>query len=95
MTCRGKRRYRRHRILGLLPALVLVVGSVYLGLAGLGWVGLVVGAAFLALSAIMIVTDHPPRPTQSTPLHVSSTAIPSTSVASPSAHMDDDSTHHT
>ena len=53
------RRYRRHRLLGLLPALVLVGGSLYLGLAQRGWLGLVISSMFLCLSAIMIATDRP------------------------------------
>jgi hypothetical protein len=54
-----RRRYRRHRFLGLLPALVLVGGGLYLGLAQRGWLGLVISAVFLFLSASMIATDRP------------------------------------
>ncbi|HEV8191575.1 MAG TPA: hypothetical protein VGP82_08830 [Ktedonobacterales bacterium] len=59
MTPQSRQRYRRHRILGLLPALVLVGGGLYLGLAQRGWLGLVAGALFLLLSAVMIATDRP------------------------------------
>jgi hypothetical protein len=55
---RHQRRYRRHRLLGLLPALVLVVGGLYLGLAQQGWLGLVISTVFLILSALMIATDR-------------------------------------
>jgi hypothetical protein len=57
---RPRQRYRRHRILGLLPALVLVGSGLYLGLAQRGWLGLVIGVMFLLLSAVMIATDRPP-----------------------------------
>jgi hypothetical protein len=52
-------RYRRYRILGLLPGLVMVGGGLYLGLAQQNWLVLVAGAAFLLLCAAMIATDRP------------------------------------
>jgi hypothetical protein len=60
MTPQSRWRYRRHRVLGLLPALVRVGGGLYLGQAQRGWLGLVVGVMFLLLSAVMIATDRPP-----------------------------------
>jgi hypothetical protein len=52
-------RYRRYRILGLLPGLVMVGGGLYLGLAQHEWLVLVAGAAFLLLCAAMIASDRP------------------------------------
>src|SRR5260370_39636365 len=52
-------RYRRYRILGLLPGLVMVGGGLYLGLAQQNWLVLVAGAAFLLPCAAMIATDRP------------------------------------
>src|SRR5260221_7423643 len=52
-------RYRRYRILGLLPGLVMVGSGLYLGLAQQNWLVLVAGAAFLLLCAAMIATDRP------------------------------------
>jgi hypothetical protein len=52
-------RYRRYRILGLLPGLVMVGGGLYLGLAQQNWLVLVAGAAFLLLCAAMIASDRP------------------------------------
>ncbi len=46
-------RYRRYRILGLLPGLVMVGGGLYVGLAQQEWLVLVAGAAFLLLCAII------------------------------------------
>jgi hypothetical protein len=54
---RRAQRYRRCRILGLLPGLVMVGGRLYLGLAQQEW--LVAGAAFLLLCAAMIASDRP------------------------------------
>jgi hypothetical protein len=52
-------RYRRYRMLGLLPGLVMVGGGLYLGLVQQNWLVLVAGAAFLLLCAAMIATDRP------------------------------------
>jgi hypothetical protein len=52
-------RYRRYRILGLLPGLVMVGGGLSLGLAQQKWLVLVAGAVFLLLCAAMIATDRP------------------------------------
>jgi hypothetical protein len=62
MGRRYRRRYRCHRILGLLPALVLLGGGPSLGLAQRGWLGLVDGAVFLLMSTLMIATGRPPAP---------------------------------
>jgi len=83
-------RFRRHRILGLLPALVLVSGGLYLGLSGLGWVGLVIGAVFLVISTLMIITDRPTA--QSAEIPVASVDMPSTLEPSTTSSMDDEST---
>jgi hypothetical protein len=63
---RRSQRYRRCRILGLLPGLVMVGGRLSLGLAQQEWLVLVAGAAFLLLCAAMIASDHPaaPRPSR-------------------------------
>src|SRR5260370_25737314 len=52
-------RYRRYRILGLLPGLVMVGGGLYLGLSQQNWLVLVAGSAFLLLCAAMIASDRP------------------------------------
>jgi hypothetical protein len=52
-------RYRRYRIRGLLPGLVMVRSGLYLGLAQHEWLVLMAGAAFLLLCAAMIATDRP------------------------------------
>jgi hypothetical protein len=75
MGSRSKRRYRRHRILGMLPALVLVAGGIYLGLAQRGWLGLVIGVVFLLLSAGMIAIDRPP-PRSSAPIERTNASQP-------------------
>jgi len=36
----NRNRYRRYRIVGLLPAVVLVAGGLYLGLANGSWIPL-------------------------------------------------------
>jgi hypothetical protein len=56
---RRSQRYRRCRILGLLPGLVMVGGRLSLGLAQQEWLVLVAGAAFLLLYAAMIASDRP------------------------------------
>jgi hypothetical protein len=56
---RRAQRYRRYRIRGLLPGLVMVGGGFYLGLAQQKWLVLVAGAVFLLLCAAMIATDRP------------------------------------
>jgi len=58
---RQQRRYRRYRILGVLPALVLVSEGFFLGLAQGDWIVFVAGAAFLLISIGMIATDRPAR----------------------------------
>src|SRR5258706_15045504 len=53
-------RYRRYRILGLLPGLVMVGGGLYLGLAQQEWLVLVAGAAVLLPCAALIAPHRPP-----------------------------------
>jgi hypothetical protein len=62
MYPRCEQHRRRYRHLGLLPALVLVGGGLSLGLAQRGWLGQVISAMFLLLSAIMIAADRPSDP---------------------------------
>ncbi|PWT71590.1 MAG: hypothetical protein C5B60_10750 [Chloroflexi bacterium] len=54
----NQHRYRRYRILGLLPAVVLVAGGLYLGLADGSWIPLLAGVLFLLVSALMIASDR-------------------------------------
>jgi hypothetical protein len=51
-------RYRRFRILGLLPAVVMVVGGLYLGVAEGSWIPLLAGLLFLLVSTLMIASDR-------------------------------------
>jgi hypothetical protein len=51
-------RYRRYRIVGLLPAVVLVAGGLYLGLADGSWIPLMAGVLFLLVCALMIASDR-------------------------------------
>jgi predicted metal-binding membrane protein len=54
------RRYRRYRVLGMLPALVLLGGGLYLGLAQGDWIIVGGAALFLLITVMMIGTDKPP-----------------------------------
>jgi hypothetical protein len=51
-------RYRRYRIMGLLPAVVILAGGLYLGVADGSWIPLLAGVLFLLLCALMIAFDH-------------------------------------
>jgi hypothetical protein len=63
------RRYRRYRVLGMLPALVLLGGSLYLGLARGDWIIFGGAALFLLISVAMLATDTPPSlPPESPPV---------------------------
>jgi hypothetical protein len=53
-----RRRYRRYRVIGLLPALVIVVGGLYLGAASGNWIPLVAGLLFLIVCVSMIAYDR-------------------------------------
>jgi hypothetical protein len=52
-----RRRYRRYRVFGLLPALVIVAGSLYLGTTTGNWIPLAAGVLFLAVCVGMIAND--------------------------------------
>jgi hypothetical protein len=52
-------KYRRHRIIGLLPALVLLSGGLYLGVTEGSWIPLLAGLLFLMVCVAMIAADHP------------------------------------
>ena len=54
----NRNRYRRYRFVGLLPAVVLVAGGLYLGLADGTWIPLMAGVLFLLVSALMIASDR-------------------------------------
>src|SRR5260370_18067137 len=70
-------RYRRYRILGLLPGLVMVGGGLSLGLAQHEWLVLPAGTAFLLLCAAMIARDRPaPRRTPMPPAARAPTSPP-------------------
>jgi hypothetical protein len=45
-------------VIGLLPALVIVVGGLYLGTAGSNWIPLAAGLLFLLICAGMIAYDR-------------------------------------
>ena len=51
-------RYRRYRIIGLLPALILLAGGLYLGIAEDNWIPLMAGLLFLTVCIGMIASDR-------------------------------------
>ena len=53
-----RRRYRRYRVVGLLPALLIVAGGLYLGAATGNWIPLAAGLLFLAVCVGMIAYDR-------------------------------------
>ena len=65
------RRPRRYRVLGTLPALLLLACGAYLGLAFGNWFLFVGAALYLLIAVAMIATDtpllRPPAPPQDTP----------------------------
>jgi hypothetical protein len=52
-----RRRYRRYRVVGVLPALVIVAGGLYLGTSTGNWIPLAAGLLFLLVCAGMIAYD--------------------------------------
>jgi hypothetical protein len=54
----NQHRYRRYRILGLLPAVVTVAGGLYLGMTQESWIPLLAGGLFLLLCVLMITSDR-------------------------------------
>jgi hypothetical protein len=54
--------YRRYHILGLLPALVILTGGLYLGVAEGNWIPLLAGLLFLIVCIGMIAFDRKGRP---------------------------------
>jgi hypothetical protein len=57
----GGQRHRRYRVLGTLPALLLLAAGAYLGLALGNWILFVGAALYLLITVAMIATDTPPR----------------------------------
>jgi hypothetical protein len=51
-------RYRRYRIIGLLPALILTTGGLYLGVTEGNWIPILAGLLFLIVCVGMIATDR-------------------------------------
>jgi hypothetical protein len=51
-------RYRRYRIIGLLPALIILAGGLYLGVAEGNWIPLLAGLLFLLVCTGMIASDR-------------------------------------
>jgi hypothetical protein len=51
-------RYRRYRIIGLLPAVVILGGGLYLGVASGSWIPLLAGLLFLMVCVGMIASDR-------------------------------------
>jgi hypothetical protein len=51
-------RYRRYRITGLLPSLIILIGGLYLGVAAGSWIPLIAGLLFLVVCVGMIAFDH-------------------------------------
>jgi hypothetical protein len=52
-------RHRRYRIRGILPALIILAGGLYLGVAGGNWTPLLAGLLFLLVCTAMIASDRP------------------------------------
>jgi hypothetical protein len=52
-------RYRRYRIIGLLPALIILAGALYLGVVEGNWIPLLAGLLFLLVCTGMIASDRP------------------------------------
>jgi hypothetical protein len=50
--------HRRYRVIGLLPAVVTLVGGLYLGVADGGWIPLLAGLLFLLVCTLMVASDH-------------------------------------
>jgi hypothetical protein len=53
-------RYRRYRVLGTLPALLLLAGGAYLGLALRNWILFDGAALYLLIAVVMIASDTLP-----------------------------------
>jgi hypothetical protein len=53
-------RHRRYRVLGTLPALLLLAGGAYLGLALGNWILFAGAALYLLIAVVMIASDTPP-----------------------------------
>jgi hypothetical protein len=51
-------RYRRYRVIGLLPAVITVVGGLYLGVANGSWIPFLAGMLFLLVCTVMIASDR-------------------------------------
>jgi hypothetical protein len=51
-------RYRRYHIIGLLPALIVLAGGLYLGVTEGSWVLLMAGLLFLMVCVGMIASDR-------------------------------------
>jgi hypothetical protein len=51
-------RYRRYRIVGLLPAMITLAGGLYLGVAASIWIPLLAGVLFFLMCAVMIASDR-------------------------------------
>jgi hypothetical protein len=51
-------RYRRYRVIGLLPAVIILAGGLYLGVTDHSWIPFVAGALFLLVCALMIASDR-------------------------------------
>jgi uncharacterized membrane protein YfcA len=55
---RNLHRYRRYRVIGLLPAVIILVGGLYLGVTDDSWIPFLAGALFLLVCALMIASDR-------------------------------------
>jgi hypothetical protein len=53
-----RRRYRRYRVFGFLPGLVIVAGGLYLGTTTNNWIPLAAGLLFLLVCTGMIAYDN-------------------------------------
>jgi hypothetical protein len=54
----NQHRYRRYRVIGLLPAVLILAGGLYLGVAESSWIPFLAGVLFLLVCALMIASDR-------------------------------------
>ncbi|PWT78587.1 MAG: hypothetical protein C5B60_00920 [Chloroflexi bacterium] len=53
-----RHRYRRYRVIGLLPAVMILAGGLYLGATDRSWIAVLAGVLFLLVCALMIASDR-------------------------------------
>jgi hypothetical protein len=51
-------RYRRYRVIGLLSAVIILAGGLYLGVADGSWIPFLAGVLFFLVCSLMIASDR-------------------------------------